>query len=312
MGRCLRAPYQCIRCNYTTASKGHMDFHFYKLKKMCPSSSNNIELTEEIKQHILINRVYIIPPPQPPHQVILNQTINYNNTVNNLISSMESVDKLTKYMTHQNMPLLEYGESIENTFLKQVEGLKKDPDNHLELGCQDALILDKENLLEVIDQVSSLAQEHCENLNIIYDKKYNKLKLYDTGKWDEVILMQGIVTLLQKIQESYFNIYESYLIRKIEFSSLCLQDKANIKEKLIEYYKFIGCFDISPYVNDKNESQIMYNEDDSRWDCLEFNDANTEIPGRYTNLYNKVRGETKTSEMNKIKRNIVEIIKKKL
>ena len=224
---------------------------------------------------------------------------------------MDTIEKITKYSTHQNMQLIEYGDSIENKFLKKMDGLKAAPDNNIQFGSQDDLILDKANLLEVIDQVSSLAQEHSENLNIVYDKKFNRLKLYDNDKWDEFILINGITTLLTKIQEYYFNIYECYLIRKIEYSNLCYQDKAIIKDQLIEYYKFIGCFEIEPYAKDKNESEIMYNIDDRKFDSYqEYTDENTEVPIRYTNLYVKVCGETKTSDMNKIKKNIIEIIKK--
>ena len=303
----MKIPYTCPRCNYQCIRKGHMQQHLNK-KKQCPKAQSDIELSDEIKNIILEHRVYRPPPVvTPPHQTI-NQIVNYNNTINNLVTNIDTIEKLTKYITFSDVKLLEYGDTIENNFVKQVKGLKRVDDTY---GVYDGLILDKDNLLEVVDQVSSLAHEHCENLNIVYDKKFNKLKLYDMGKWDEFILIKGITTLLTKIQEQFFNLYECYLVRKIEFSSLCAQEKAIIRDQLIEYYKFIGCFEIDPYVKNKNDSEIIYNQDDRRCDpFLEFNDENTEMPIRYTELYTRVCGETKTSELNKIRHTIVDIIKK--
>ena len=59
-----RDPYCCIRCDYSTPHKPSMRRHFYKLNKSCPAIKNNIELTIEIKEHILANRIYIIPKPE--------------------------------------------------------------------------------------------------------------------------------------------------------------------------------------------------------------------------------------------------------
>jgi hypothetical protein len=38
-----------------------MENHLYKRIKICPATYNNIELTDEIKKHILENRIYRIP-----------------------------------------------------------------------------------------------------------------------------------------------------------------------------------------------------------------------------------------------------------
>ena len=284
------------------SNKADMRKHLYKLNP-CPRSVNDIELSDEIKQLILKNHVYHIPVVTP-----INQVINYNNTINNLITNMDVIEKISRLTSHHDVKLIEFGETIENKFLKQVEGLKESNDT---LGVYDALILDSNSLLEVIDQVSSLAQADCENMNVIYDKKFNKLKLFDMGKWNDLILITGITTLLTRLQECYLNPYECYLIRKIEVSSLCHQDKALIKNQLIDYYKFIGCFNIAPYVEGKNDSEIIYNQDDHNCDPYqELTDENSELPLKYLNLYNRVCGGTKASELNKIKKNVIEIIKK--
>jgi hypothetical protein len=296
-----REPYNCARCNYTTNHKGHMKFHLYDLKFQCPGSKNDIELTDEIKEIILKNRIYHIPIAEPI--TTINQIINNHNTINNFIANMDSVEKLTKYITFQDTTLLEYHETIENKFAKRIK--------KLEDGTSNLLVMDKHNLLEVVDQVSSLATETFENLNIIYDEKFNKLKLYESGCWTESLLMNGIRILLMQIQAVYFNVYECYLIRKIEYSQLVPQHKAKIREQLSEYYKFLGCFCIDPYVMGRNDSEIKYNIDDERCDpCLEFTDQNRKIPIYYTKMYTEIRDKTLVSQLNRIKNDIIDIIKK--
>jgi predicted transcriptional regulator len=294
-------PYNCIRCGYNAQQKIHMKNHLYNLKKICPCLLNDIELTDEIKEFILLNRIYHIPLPAPVTPI--TQIINNNNTINNLIANMDSVDKLTKYITFQDTSLIEYPQTISDKFAKRIK--------KLENGTSNFLVLDKHNLLEVVNQVSSLSTETFENLNIIYDEKFNKLKLYESGGWTESLLINGIRTLLMQIQDIYFNIYECYLIRKIEYSQLVPQHKAKIREQLSEYYKFLGCFEIDPYVMGKNDTEIKYNIDDERFDpCLEFTDRNREIPILYTKMYTEIRDKTLVSQLNKIKKEIIDIIKK--
>ena len=56
--RPCKPPYECPKCDYTTTKKQDMRKHFYGLKKPCPALRNDIELTDEIKQYVLTNRVY--------------------------------------------------------------------------------------------------------------------------------------------------------------------------------------------------------------------------------------------------------------
>jgi transcription elongation factor Elf1 len=59
-----QTPYTCPKCGYNTILKGHIRDHFNKRKTLCPAITNNIELTEEIKEYVLLNRVYNIPKPE--------------------------------------------------------------------------------------------------------------------------------------------------------------------------------------------------------------------------------------------------------
>jgi hypothetical protein len=54
-------PYTCIRCDYTTNEKRNMKRHLYDRKIKCQSRKNKIELSDEIKEEIMENRIYHIP-----------------------------------------------------------------------------------------------------------------------------------------------------------------------------------------------------------------------------------------------------------
>lgn len=65
MGRRKMPPYVCPRCGYTINKKSSMYSHLYNLKTICPALSHQIDLTEHIKEKILINRTY-----KPPIDVL--------------------------------------------------------------------------------------------------------------------------------------------------------------------------------------------------------------------------------------------------
>lgn len=65
--------YTCPRCGYMTDHKGSMRRHLYCTKReTCPSYNHPIELTVEIKEHILLNRVYRAPVPLGA-PIVINQ-----------------------------------------------------------------------------------------------------------------------------------------------------------------------------------------------------------------------------------------------
>jgi hypothetical protein len=58
--------YECPRCGYKSNRKPAMRKHFYEVKKPCPGIMNLIDLTDDIKQTVLNNRVYHIPKVEHP------------------------------------------------------------------------------------------------------------------------------------------------------------------------------------------------------------------------------------------------------
>lgn len=50
--------YMCPRCGYTSHRKSSMYNHFYKKIKPCPATRQVMELTNEVKEYILENKLY--------------------------------------------------------------------------------------------------------------------------------------------------------------------------------------------------------------------------------------------------------------
>jgi len=51
-------PYSCPRCRYSTILRGNIRQHLVTKKKTCPATVSNIELTDEIKEHIINKPIY--------------------------------------------------------------------------------------------------------------------------------------------------------------------------------------------------------------------------------------------------------------
>lgn len=94
-----RKPYTCPRCGYNSRKKYNMYIHLTNLKKPCPATEQDIEITQEVKECILINRIY--HAPQQPQQTIYNY-INNNQQINNIIADMDAINELQAYFDTKN------------------------------------------------------------------------------------------------------------------------------------------------------------------------------------------------------------------
>lgn len=294
--RTKKRPYECPCCGYTTSQKANMRFHFYNLKKPCPKTDNNIELTEEIKEHVLSNRVYKIV--QSAATIINNYNSNYN-----MIASIDIFRKLEKFMKYRNLNTIDFEQSIENKFSHKADKLR--------INTKIGYALDSNKIMEIIDEVTKIDKTNLEDLNIIYDSKIKRLHIYDSGKWKDWLIESGVVTILEMIKLYFFDTYECYLIRMIEDVVISSISKSILTKCLSEYYTFIAAFDIEPYVCGKSNNKILYNEEDVRYE-EEFSphevDAYT-LEDRFYNLYLKARDSTLTGDIKQIKKRTIDIIK---
>ena len=301
-------PYTCPCCAYSTSKKCDIFNHFYKLKKPCPKLASTIELTEEIKQHVLQNRIYYIQ--EPVHIInninnnvnnvnnINNVNINQYNQLNNSISRIDIMDKLNKYTEHTKVELIDFQEKVEDKYKSKVKKLNT---NCFKYGFK----LDSGNLLEIVDEVSKICEHNFEDFNILYDEKLNKLKLYEAGSWESTLIDNGIRNMIAIIQDGYLDAYECYLIRKIKTNNTSMIERNEIRILLMKYYKFIGCFNRNPYVLSRCDAEVIkYGEDD-----FELNDDYS-IEDEFMPKYKNICDQTTKSELNKTKKDVLDIIKR--
>ena len=282
-------PYTCFCCGYVTSNKSNMVQHFYKRKTPCPKTVNNVELTEEIMQHILKNRIYIpvaIVLPAAPKKVVNNITYN---TINNFVCSLDPVEKIKKYFDYEDIDLIEFESSVSDIYHNRAHKLDSGK-------VYSEFKLTHCNFLEIINEISSICDGKLENLNIIYDQKMNHIKLYDEGKWKEYLLASGLYQIIVVIQDAYLDSYEIYLIKK--YSSSKGQSQAVFLELIETYYKFIGCFDVEPVSKDKSDGFLLHGDNDNKFDLSE----------KFWDIYNKI--SMTRGEVNKIRKEVLDIIKR--
>lgn len=298
--RSKHKPYQCCRCGYETHRKPAMRQHLYGLKKHCPATTNDIELTDAIKDYIMANRVYHIPKapktPAPPINQF-NQQINNTNVIQNYVASMDVVEKLEKYMAYNNTSINSFEKTIEDRYNKKSRYLERD----------QGLNLSTEDLIGIVDKVS--VAKDPSDFNIMYDKRIGKIMFYDTGEWDEMMTAPGIKRLIENVQEYYLNGYESFLLRKLVNPNTHFQERHDAMEHIKQYYRFLACFGIFPYVHDRSDREVLYyfkigeGED-------ELLEDRSDVTNEYLNVYAKQRKSVTETDKKRMAAQVIDILKK--
>ena len=268
--------------------------HFQR-KNICPKSANNIDLTDDIKAFILENRVYHVPKDDRPSIINQINTVNNYQTINNYIATLDPIVKLQKYIAYNKVELIDFDQSIEERYNKKSKRLEN---NSYKYGFELSL----NDLYEIIDEISNIFNEKSmDYFNIIYDKCANKLKIYDQGVWQDSLLVSGLIKVITTIQAYYLDAYETFLIRNIKSVTIACRQKMVYRERLKDYYKFIGCFDVPPFVKDKADHEILGTEG-----SLNSFDLHEE----FYPVYTKIRDASTKSDINNIKKCVVDIIKR--
>lgn len=292
--------YECPRCGYKINRKPAMRKHLYDLKKPCPGSVALIVLTDEIKQIVLNNRVYHIP--KVDHLPTINQTINNYQQINNLIANMDTIEKITKYVDYKNLDLVDFEDKVDERYHRHIK--------NLDSAKYDNFGLNVQSIMAVIDSVTSMMDVNT--FNVLYDEIPNKLKMFCCGEWQSMLLEAGVKDMIEKIQTCYLDHYECYLLRKIYDNDNPVLKRQQMREHLLEYYKFIAAFGITPYVKGTCNNKILYTASDERHH-LRPEDGDYEaysIEEEWYKKYTEIRDKIALSEANKIKKEVQTIIKK--
>lgn len=269
-----------------------MSYHFYLKKKVCQGIKADIELTDEIKQKVLDNRIY--HPPAPP-QIVHNQTINNYNQNINLVRSIEPVERVAMYAAYTNTDIVDFQDSVEDTFLVRANKLRDDKVSNFQLTM--------DNIIDGVKEISSNENNH-EKCNMIYDEPNNTIRLYINGGWvTHNSIEKGICAIIQYMKESFLNIYECYLIRKIYNEKTQCRQKSDFRDRLDDYYRFISCYDIDPFVKEANDADIMI--DDTKYTSDDF-----DICEKIKEQYNTVKSKHNVKNVKEIKQEVRQVLQR--
>ena len=291
-----KSSYTCPRCGYFTSQKGDMRKHLYNLLKPCPATECDVQLTEDIKEYILTNRVYHHPKPTNTSQTVNNYINNYN-TVNNFISNLDFMSKLSKYISHNNLQLIDYGDKVKEQYSRTRQRLERNMIKDYKLTINE--------FLEILDKVSSLCNGDYEQYNIHFDDKTKKLKLYEDGEWTTLLQEAGVAKVVAGIQEHFLDVYEVYLVKRLYSSDIGAYNKQSLREHLTQYYNFIACFGLQPYIKDKSDTYILKGEYDS-----DIDHDNDVISSDMMTIYRKQVETLTVQNQNRVRRDVCEIIKR--
>lgn len=268
--------YQCPRCGYLTCRKCNMRDHLYKKTKPCAAIKEVLELTAEIKEHVLANKIYVVPEPIKP-QIIINQQLN------NFISKMCPFEKLNAYIENRHIKILPLETQIEENFGVEIGKCES-------IATQlSSFSLNTRKIMEIVNRLTT--SKNVDTMNIMYDKHPNKLSIYDgDGEWEEFVFENGVKELIEKIQFSYLDYYEELLLEKISEDPNFIE-RQRAKELLEEYYVFLVSFEVKPYlINGTMEKIKSYND-------------------KYYKLYEKIKNTVRLTQAKDIKRSVYNIVK---
>lgn len=247
MPRSKLPPYTCPRCGFSTDKKDRISYHLFKMKRQCPALVAVLDLTDDIKKFVMDNRIYREQVPQ----VIKTFVTNYNqiNNFNAVISNMDDVKKLERYMTYKGEKIAGFASSIRLKYSKRAKEYAKDTLDNVEL-------FEEEGLVNVVDDATVKCDTNMSSHNVIYDGRNDELKIYDGYSWENMGVDQGIRQYVRVIKEYFLDEYERYLLRSMK-STHNLRKRVLFKEMLESYYRFIGCFKLDPYCKERSDNVIL-------------------------------------------------------
>lgn len=259
--------YTCPSCAYQIKNKTDMRRHLYRSKRPC-QNVNGVELTDEIREHVLKNKIFIketskkptkktVKKPTKEPQYVVN---NYNNCNLNQFSVF---DKINGFLKHNQTALIDYQDKVLNMFEETTDKLEFD--SNYDSTKDNIFKLDEDDFLDVINQTCKVTIPTLEDFNMFYDPTLDYLSIVENGEWKDSLLRRGIKQVIETIQMSYFNVYEKYLLRRIYFT-ISPRLKQVCEEHLQVYYSFLSTFDIEPFVKDKSDDDVLDNGKNDNYD----------------------------------------------
>ena len=97
----------------------------------------------------------------------------------------------------------------------------------------------------------------------------------------------------------------------MESPTISAYHKAEIVECLGIYYTLLACFQLEPYAKTHNDTQILFNPDDPRYqEEIPFNDVEKhKLTDKYSSIYNCYANKVTRGIATKMKRDVIDVIK---
>ena len=274
-------PYTCCRCEYQTSSKKLMRRHLYERKVVCPTK-HNVELTDMIKEHIVNYRIYHVP-----------SLTALNRAINNYIANTSFVRKVQQLAHHAPCSM---SDKIRSIFANEIRIMEN----------EDFEAFEKMNHKDMVDTMHMITD--APDFNFYHHVKTNKTYIYEYV-WEEMDTAQGLQRLLQIMQSSYWNKYESFLLGRI------LQKKndsvTNLCINLIkDYYSFILSFDLRPYCNKSNTPKLRDDQDVPHQNTEDYSVFEKIFSLRLFSLYDNIQDQIPRSQTSANRKKVDDIIKR--
>jgi hypothetical protein len=267
-----------------------MKRHLFFLKNACPSITG-IVLSEDIKHHILKNRIYHQPNP-----IALQVPTTINNIqifVNN-IPIQKKIDVFTKF---NNVKLLNYEDKVSDIFEDDASSMVYD-ENYKKSYNDLIFEMRSDAILQVIDKTCQVSFPDFHDFSIFYDSNLDYVHIMESGEWSSSVQCMGIKHMMEIIQTAFLNVYEKYLVRHYELVS-CHRLKQKCEELLSEYYTFLSVFDLQPCIKDLTNDDILENGSESISCSTAFHE-----------MFIKIKKQLKSSVKQSWYRDVLKIISK--
>jgi hypothetical protein len=241
---------------------------------------------------------------EPPQAQNVNNFINNNNTQMNFIIGMDGLFKHNQLLTHKEKDRQDFYEIVEATYATKSRKLLKDGPKI------ERPQFDQSNFIEMVHRITRSHEPDLDDMSVFYHQADNRIHICsDRCEWKEMSCEDGIRKIIETLSECYLESYEIYLIRKIERTTG--MEQASMRSSLEEYYRFIASFKIPSCVVGKNDTQIMYNDEDERYNVeVDTTDIDQHVViDRYNTLYHRIAKELTNAQKNAIFKRILAEVK---
>lgn len=242
-------PYECPRCGYQTSQLPSMVRHLQERKKPCPATKSNITLTNEIKEALYIDRVYIDREKEKETKAA-NSIVNNNHTTNNLIINISNNFKnfmgdvpiaylLPALLKHSGLNLETVDDMVKRS-IKDTGWLGKlDTDKDFRNPTPVLKIQDYQSLLDNMTRASDNNTIPC-----LFTDNESNTGAFDPDKQKhnaktETDIVRQVFTAAQ---DQFFNDYENHLKERATCDAPDNPIVYRAFNILVEYYRVLQAF----------------------------------------------------------------------